>query len=236
VAYDADGEKLRRVCSACGAIAAASNEELVEGCDTVVLAVKPQVYKGVLGEVAPLLREKRAVSVMAGVSLKSLNEVTGTPSTKWVRVMPNLPALIGKGAIACSWEPGWEEDEKAAVKEMLGTLGRVVEVPEELMDAVTGLSGSGPAYLFLFVEALCDAGVRAGIPRDVAYDLALETVIGSALFLREKGLHPALAKERVTSPGGTTIAALQVLESRGVRGTVMEAVMAATLRSKELGS
>ena len=234
MAYDVDSQRLDDICSRCGAEAAGSNHELVSSCDTLILAVKPQHYRGVLEEVATLLEGKRIISVMAGVTLKALNQACPRPNC-WARVMPNLPALIGKGALACTWEPCWEDEEKEEVLAMLGAMGMVVEVPETLMDAVTGLSGSGPAYLFLLVEALSDAGVRAGLPRDTAYKLSLQTVLGSAEFLKEKNAHPVLAKEMVTSPGGTTIAALNVLENRGFKGMVMDAVMAATERSKELG-
>ncbi len=233
-AYDIEKERLQEVCQSCGATPAQSNRALVEACDTIVLAVKPQVYKDVMKEVAEELKDKTLISVMAGVSLSSLKE-TGGGSCRLARIMPNLPALIGQGALACAWGEGWSEEEKSEVLEMLSAMGTVVELPESLMDAVTGLSGSGPAYLFLFVEALSDAGVRAGIPRDTAYKLALQTVIGSAQFLKEKGLHPALAKEMVTSPGGTTIAGLHVMESYGLKGIIMDAVVAATERSRELG-
>ena len=234
-AYDVDNGRLNQVCSRLGMVAvSSSNTELVSRCDTLVLAVKPQQYKALLAEVADVLEGRQVVSIMAGVSLQSLEAAAPRPN-RWVRVMPNLPAMIGQGALACAWGDGWPEGEKGEVLEMLKAMGTVVEVPEGLMDAVTGLSGSGPAYLFLFVEALSDAGVRVGLPRDTAYQLALQTVLGSAEFLKQKGIHPALAKEMVTSPGGTTIAGLHVMEGYGLKGIIMDAVIAATERSKELG-
>lgn len=151
-----------------------------------------------------------------------------------VRAMPNTPALIGAGisALASDSGAGAEDLERAGV--VLGAVGDVVRVPERLLDAVTGLSGSGPAYVYLFIEALCEAGIREGLPASVARDLAVQTVVGAASMVRETGEHPALLRERVTSPGGTTAAGLAALEQGGLRAALLAAVEAATARSREL--
>jgi pyrroline-5-carboxylate reductase len=174
------------------------------------------------------------ISIAAGLTLAALED-SAAENFRIIRAMPNTPALVGQGAAAyCLGTRATAEDSQIA-KSLLGAVGIAIEVPERLMDAVTGLSGSGPAYIYLVIEALADGGVRAGIPRVDALRLAAQTVLGAASMVVETGDHPAVLKDMVTSPGGTTIAGLAVLERHGVRSALIEAVSAATQRATELG-
>jgi pyrroline-5-carboxylate reductase len=202
--------------------------------DVIILAVKPQQAAGILSTLEQAVSPgKLIVSIMAGVRSASIEEAL-EPGTRVVRVMPNTPALVGTGATAiCAGRNAVREDLDC-VEALFARTGLVVRVDEKQMDAVTGLSGSGPAYVFTFIEALSDAGVKNGLTRDISAKLALQTVLGAARMLAETGEHPAKLREQVTSPGGTTIAGLHVLENGRFRGTIMDAVDAATQRSKEL--
>lgn len=214
----------------------ASNAEACAWADEVVLAVKPQVLPAVLSEIRGSLRANTLViSIAAGVPILRLQTALGGHA-KLVRAMPNTPALVGEGATALTCGAGVTADELEAARQLFAATGSVVSVPEHLMDAVTGLSGSGPAYAFVAIEALSDAGVRAGLPRDVATTLAAQTLLGAAKLLLETGEHPGKLKDMVTSPGGTTIAGVAALEREGFRNALHAAVAAATARSKELGS
>jgi pyrroline-5-carboxylate reductase len=208
-----------------GVVAAAS--------DVLVLAVKPQHLPNVLAELRPLDDRTLAVSIVAGVPLVQLCE--GLQSQRVVRVMPNTPALVGAAASGFCRAAGADSADAATVTQLLEAVGRCWELPEPLLDTVTGLSGSGPAYVFQFIEALSDGGVSMGLPRQTALELAAQTVLGAAQLMLTTGEHPALLKDRVASPGGTTIAGLESLERGGFRGLVMTAVRAATERSRELG-
>ncbi|MDJ1182529.1 pyrroline-5-carboxylate reductase [Roseofilum casamattae] len=211
----------------------ADNREVTSGSEILLLAIKPQIFDAIareLGDISvPLV-----VSILAGIPLSKLE--TGFPSSAAIRVMPNAPATVGAGmsAIAAGSQatPGQVEQAKT----LLAAVGEVVEVPEKMMDAVTGLSGSGPAFVALAIEALSDGGVAAGLPRTIATPLAIQTVLGTAQLLQETGLHTGQLKDRATSPGGTTITGLRELEQAGVRSAFMEAVVAACRRSQELGS
>ncbi|MFC1490982.1 pyrroline-5-carboxylate reductase [Nitrospinota bacterium] len=209
----------------------------VRQAGTVLFAVKPQDLGGVLeqvkGEVSAA--DHLLVSIVAGAPTSRYTEAFGE-GARIIRVMPNTPALLGSGAAGvCAGGAATPEDLSAAM-EMLESVGRAVELPESLMDAVTGLSGSGPAYVFQFIEALADGGVRCGLPRDKALMLAAQTVMGSARMVLDLNEHPGRLKDMVASPGGTTIAGLHALEKGGLRAAVIDAVVAATKRSAELGS
>jgi len=214
----------------------ASNAPVVEASDVVVLAVKPQSMAAVMAEVAPTLEPRHlVVSIAAGVSIGAMAAALGG-STRIIRVMPNTPALLGEGASAFALGPNATDADADAVRRFLESVGRAVRVPESQLDAVTGLSGSGPAFVYLMIEALSDGGVRAGLPRDVATTLAAQTVLGAAKMVLETGLHPGALKDQVTSPGGTTIAGVQVLERHALRGALIDAVDAASRRSAELAA
>ncbi len=200
----------------------------------VILGVKPQVMPAVLAGVKEFARPWHLIiSIAAGVPLKVLE--AALPESRVIRVMPNTPTLVGAGMAALAPGSGATAEDLALGLELFGAVGQAVMVEERLMDAVTGLSGSGPAFVAVFIEALADGGVRMGLPRALALTLATQTVLGSARLCLEERLHPALLKDMVTSPGGTTIAGLHALESSGFRGTVMDAVAAAAARSQELG-
>jgi pyrroline-5-carboxylate reductase len=219
-----------------GAAVFDSNFEVVRGTDVLVLAVKPQSMRAVMSQLRPAVTtEHLVVSIAAGVTIASLVEGLGS-NVSVVRVMPNTPALVGEGASAYALGAAVRSDDEAVVQSFLGSVGHAVRVPESLLDAVTGLSGSGPAFVYLVIEALSDGGVRAGLPRDVATLLATQTVLGAAKMVRETGEHPGALKDQVASPGGTTIAGLHALETAGVRGALIDAVVAASRRATELAA
>jgi len=213
------------------------NFEVVKGADIIILAVKPNDMKSVLEEIGPdLHKDKLLISIAAGITMDFI--LQNLPhSIPLIRVMPNTPALVLEGAIGlCPGQTVSKEAQDIAVA-IFEAVGKVVVIEnEELMDAVTGLSGSGPAYVFAFIEALVDAGVKVGLTRDLAHTLVLQTILGSVKLAMETGQHPAQLRAMVTSPGGTTIAGLHQLARAGFAGIVMDAVEAATNRSMELGS
>jgi len=211
------------------------NVRLVREADVVILAVKPQIMATVLAEVAPAVTAGHLlVSIAAGVSTASIRAALGKDA-RIIRVMPNTPALVLQGATAIARGPGLDAEDLGVAEEIFGAVGRVVVLDESLMDAVTGLSGSGPGYVALVVEALADGGVKMGLDRATAMMLATQTVLGAAQLLAETGMHPGALKDMVSSPGGTTIAGVSALEEGGLRPTLIRAVERATLRSRELG-
>lgn len=227
--------RLETLASQYGIRTTSDNEAAVRDADIVILSVKPQVLDAMLTTIAPALRPGTLViSVAAGVPIAAMERRLGA-GTRIIRAMPNTPSLVGQGA--CAIAPGAHAtaDDVALALTIFRSVGIATEVEESLLDAVTGLSGSGPAYIFLIIEALSDAGVKVGLPRYTALELAAQTVLGSARLLIETGSHPGTLKDQVTSPGGTAIAGLHTLESGGLRTTLIDAVESATRRSKELG-
>ncbi len=211
-----------------------TNRAVVAQSDVLVLAVKPQLMAAVLAELRPAIGpEHLVVSIAAGVPLSALAHGLGE-GRRIVRVMPNTPALVGEGAAAYCLGPAVRPGDDEIVRGCLEAVGLAYLVPESLLDAVTGLSGSGPAFVYVMIEALADGGVRVGLPRDVAQQLAAQTVLGAAKMVQETGLHPGALKDQVASPAGTTIAGLQALERGGVRSALFDAVEAAYRRSVEL--
>lgn len=233
-AYDPLRESGEQFSHATGARLAVSNAELARACGLLVLAVKPQQIPAALAELRTAVGPQHLIlSVAAGCSLAALEQGLGD-GPRIVRVMPNTPCLVGQGASAFCLGRGTTADDAALVQKLLTSVGRAWQAEEKLFDAVTGLSGSGPAYVYVLIEALSDGGVRMGLPREVATGLAAQTVLGAAQMVLQTGAHPGVLKEHVTSPGGTTIAGLQSLEQAGFRGALMAAVEAATRRSVEL--
>ena len=214
------------------------NLDLVKKTDVLIVAVKPQIIRQVLKDVTEHINEKKLViSVAAGVPISQIEKALSNGKKKKlsiVRTMPNTPSVVQEGVTAITAGKGVGKSDLKISHEIFQSVGRTVEVPEDQIDAVTGLSGSGPAYIFMIIEALSDAGVKMGLSRNVANELTIQTVLGSALLVRETGTSPGELKNRVTSPGGTTIAGLHALEKGSLRATLMNAVEKATLRSKEL--
>jgi pyrroline-5-carboxylate reductase len=211
------------------------NAKAVKESDIVLLAVKPQVIDKVLEEISPFCEDKIVISIAAGVSLRHLDKALPT-SSKIIRAMPNTPILVGEGVIAISKKKNVHENDLRTVKEILESVGKVYLVEEDIMDAITALSGSGPAYVYMMIEALSDGGVLMGLPRELSTEFAARTLLGAARMVLETGKHPGELKDMVTSPGGTAIKGIEVLESHGLRGILMDAVKEATIRSKELNS
>jgi pyrroline-5-carboxylate reductase len=243
---DADRPKAETAASALGAAVYASNIIAAQKGDYIFLAVKPQVLQAVLEEIAPAIQERLSnnrppivVSMAAGWTIAKIQAGLGLkvkePKVPVIRIMPNTPALISKGVIVMAPSPEVPPEKTAELEKILAAAGIVDRLDEKYLDAVTGLSGSGPAFVYLFIEALADGGVRAGLPRDKALRYASQTVLGSAAMVLETGKHPGELKDMVTSPGGTTIAGVAALENGAFRGTVMQAVEAAWKRSAELG-
>ena len=234
IAADVDDAKLMMLRDRWAVRTTWDNRVCARDADVVLLAVKPQLIAGVLEEIAgDVGPEKTVLSIAAGVRTAFIEERLGMLHV--VRAMPNTPALIGAGISAICPGRYADRSDLDLASEIMDVVGTVVEVSESEMDAVTGLSGSGPAYVYMVIEALADGGVRMGLSREVALKLATHTVSGAAKMVAEAGEHPAVLKDRVASPGGTTIAGLHALEAGGVRAALMTAVEAATGRSEELG-
>ncbi|XP_050228668.1 pyrroline-5-carboxylate reductase [Mercurialis annua] len=209
------------------------NQDVVEESDVVIFSVKPQVVKDAVLQLKPhLTKKKLLVSVAAGIKLKDLQEWAG--HSRFIRVMPNTPAAVGEAATVMSLGGAATEEDAELIAKLFGSIGSICRADEKLFDAVTGLSGSGPAYVYLAIEALADGGVAAGLPRELALSLASQTVLGAASMVAKTGKHPGQLKDDVTSAGGTTIAGVHELEKGGFRGNLMNAVVAAAKRSREL--
>lgn len=235
IVSDVKSERLAHFAEAHGVRTTQDNHELVRDSDVVVLSVKPQVIDKVLGLIGGDVKPTQlVVSVAAGVPVSAL-ESRLPDGTHVVRSMPNTPATVQAGATAIAPGTHATEDDLEVARALFAAVGRVVTLDETLLDAVTGLSGSGPAYVMVMIEALADGGVKVGLHRDTALLLAAQTVYGSAKLLLDTGEHPGRLKDMVTSPGGTAIAGLHTLESGGMRRTLIDAVEAATNRSAQLG-
>eukprot|EP00921_Rhytidocystis_pertsovi_P014093 GHVQ01022941.1.p1 GENE.GHVQ01022941.1~~GHVQ01022941.1.p1 ORF type:complete len:296 (-),score=32.77 GHVQ01022941.1:501-1388(-) len=244
IAYD-PMETLRTMCAQKGYNFVESAKEVAVKSDVIFLAVKPQALHKLasqLGDVGHSVfrgvnqHNKLIISIIAGVTIRQLQQCLQSEATPVARVMPNTPCLIGKGASAFDVSSDAAARHIKIVNQLMSSVGVVHRVSEQQLDAVTGLSGSGPAYVYTMIEAMCDAGVLKGLPRDVARSLAVNTVLGSALLVDQTGEHTAMLRDKVTSPGGTTIAGVAALEANGFRHAVMSAVDAATRRSAELGA
>jgi pyrroline-5-carboxylate reductase len=218
-----------------GGRSTSSNSEVVKFAPVLIVAVKPDQVNDLLQELKSQFTSKHLlISIAAGVPIARFEAALG-PESRVVRVMPNAPALVGASASGLALGKGAQSEDGELAQKLFSSIGLAFKVKESLLDAVTGLSGSGPAYGFLLIEALSDGGVAAGLPRDVATRLAAQTLLGSARMVLETGQHPGALKDMVTSPGGTTIEGLHELEKAGVRGALISAVRAATDKSKKLG-
>jgi pyrroline-5-carboxylate reductase len=235
ICSDIRKDKLRAVKEAYGVATTSNNLSVVDASEIVVYAVKPQIMASVLRETAPGLdMTKVIISIAAGVPLAAIESCLNK-DLRLIRVMPNIAASVKEGAAAIAAGKHVLKDDLKIAKAVFDSVGKSVIIEEELMDAITGLSGSGPAYIFLIVDALADAGVKMGLSREDALFLSTQTVLGAAKLLMETNEHPGRLKDRVTSPGGTAIAGLHTLEEGGLRTTLINAVETATRRSRELG-
>jgi len=217
-----------------GLHATKNNNDLVTHSETIILAVKPQIVTDTIKKIAPEINKlKLLISIAAGIKLSLFRAHLGK-NIRLIRVMPNTPALVLEGITAiCS--DGVAQNDMEMAKQIFSSIGRIVVTKENLIDVITGLSGSGPAYIALIIEALTDGGVLMGLPREISHELTLQTIFGTICLLTETKKHPALLKDMVSSPGGTTIQGIYALERGGLRAILMEAVKSATLRSQELG-
>ncbi len=233
--YDIRPERVKEISAMYGVGVSDTLQDLARDSAAVLVAVKPDKVSTVLSQVKDLLRGKLVISIAAGIPISAIQTVIGADA-KVVRVMPNTPALVLEGASAIAVSQPCGEDEVRTATDIFSAIGRCRQVSEGMMNAVTALSGSGPAFCFLFIEALADGGVRAGLPRDLALELAAATVRGAATMVLQTGKHPGELKDMVTSPGGTTIDGISALESGGFRSATMNAVYAAYQKAGKLTS
>ncbi|MGN0132229.1 MAG: pyrroline-5-carboxylate reductase [Lachnospiraceae bacterium] len=227
-------ESVKKAVDAFGICGMESNREVAGNADVLILSVKPQMYEKVIGEIKDAVKKETIIiSIAPGKTIAWLSELFGFEADgKLVRCMPNTPALVGEGCTGVCFGQGVSVDEKEKVMRILNSFGKAFEISEHLMDTVVGVSGSSPAYVFLFIEAMADAAVADGMPRKQAYEFAAQAVYGSAKMVLETGRHPAELKDMVCSPGGTTIEAVRVLEEKGFRSAVIEAQKACVAKSK----
>ncbi len=232
--FDLDKEKVNNLVKEYGVNAVNSEKELAENCNIIILSVKPHIIPIVLKNLSGNVKKDTIIlTIAAGISISVIENALGEDK-KVVRTMPNTPAQVLSGMTAVTFNKNIENSEKEIIFKLLNSFGKSVEIEEKLMHAYTGISGSLPAYVYMFMEALADGGVLCGMPRDKAYEIVAQTVAGSAKMLLETGKHPGQLKDEVCSPAGTTIEAVRVLENGNFRGNVIEAVVACTEKSKEM--
>lgn len=232
--FDLDKEKVNNLVKEYGVNAVNSEKELAKNCDIIVLSVKPHIIPVVLKNLSENVKKDTIIlTIAAGISISVIENALGEDK-KVVRTMPNTPAQVLSGMTAVTFNKNIENSEKEIIFKLLNSFGKSVEIEEKLMHAYTGISGSLPAYVYMFMEALADGGVLCGMPRNKAYEIVAQTVAGSAKMLLETGKHPGQLKDEVCSPAGTTIEAVRVLENGNFRGNVIEAVAACTEKSKEM--
>ena len=232
IVYDIKEEMMDKA-KGWGAALGESDADVCGKCDIVLLAVKPQQAKEALAQCGEALDGKALISIVAGVTVERLRGMI-SGNARILRVMPNTPAMVFEGAFALCADNDLASEEMAAAEELFRSIGVVEKVPETLIDAVCGLSGGGPAYVAMFIEAMADGGVKQGLPRAAAYRLAAQTCLGTAKMILDLDIHPGQLKDMVTSPGGTTIEGCEALEKGGMRGAVMECINVATEKSKQL--
>lgn len=233
--YDVDTEKMNVLKNDTGAEILNSGAEVVEKSDVIIIAVKPNMIKTVLEACIDKFDDKKIlVSIAVGIPIKLYKDIIGK-DRKVIRTMPNTPAQVGEGMTLISYDNYIKEEDIKVVRPLFETLGKVEILDEKLMSEVTALTGSSPAYVFMFIEAMADAAVLSGIPRGMAYKLAAQAVLGSAKMVLETGKHPGELKDQVCSPAGTTIEAVSALEKNGFRYSIIEAMNECTKRAKEIG-
>lgn len=234
--YDISRQQTSKLAAQYPVAVLASQDELIRQCEFIVLAVKPAYLKGVLKQASPDAAGKKFISIAAGWTTKSLAGALHEPKAEILRCMPNTPLLVGEGFTALCEETSFSKEDAEWVKSLFASLGKAEVLPERLFDAIVAVSGSSPAYVFVFVEALIDAGIKLGLPRDIATLAIEQTVLGAAKMLLETGEHPARLKDMVCSPGGTTIEAIASLETNGFRNAIIQAAAACAEKSKALSN
>ena len=233
---DVSSDRLAFISEKYGVEVTTDNIAVAKNAEVMILAVKPQYYTQVITEIAPFVtKEQLIITIAPGQTLSSLTERFGSDDLKIIRTMPNTPAMVGAGITAVTLNANVTAEELEYVRTILGGFGISEVISEHLMDAVVSVSGSSPAYVFMFIEAMADAAVADGMPRAQAYRFAAQAVMGSAKMVLETGKHPGELKDMVCSPAGTTIEAVRVLEEKGLRSAVIEAMKACTERSRSLG-
>ena len=234
-AFDASAKRMRELEEDIpGVYRARSCLEVSERSDLIILAVKPLYIQEVIDEIRPVLRGKNVLSIAAGWTCAMLEKALRDSGAAWMRVMPNTPALVGEGMTALCDETTFSQEDFDFAKGIFDAVGKTRVLPERLFDGVTAISGSSPAYVYMMIEAMADAGVREGLPRTYAYEMAAQSVLGSALMVLSSGTHPAALKDAVCSPGGTTIEGVAALEKYGFRNAVMEAMKACAEKSRQM--
>ena len=208
--------------------------ELAEMCDVIILAVKPQYLGEIIEEIRGELNAKAVISIAAGWTVDQLSDALSGTGATWLRVMPNTPALVGEGMTAICDNTNFDQDDFEFAKGIFDAVGRTVVLPEKLFDGVIAISGSSPAYVFMMIEAMADAGVKEGLPRACAYEMAAQTLLGSALMVLQTGTHPGALKDAVCSPAGTTIEAVEALERKGFRAAIMDAMKVCADKSRSM--
>ena len=234
--YDISEAQMEKVANQYKVTALRSQRELVESCEFIVLAVKPVYMKDVLSKAALYSAEKKFISIAAGWTVQMLKDALSVPSAQILRCMPNTPLMVGEGFTALCEDTTFSKADIAWVQSLFESLGTASILPERLFDAIIALSGSSPAYVFVFAEALIDAGIRLGLPRDIATKACEQTMLGAAKMLLETGEHPAKLKDMVCSPGGTTIEAIAALEENGFRNAIIQAATACAEKSRALSN
>lgn len=235
VAFDSSSRRLRDLCQELTGIQAAQDcREVAEKADLIILAVKPLYVHEVIDSMKAALYGKAVLSIAAGWTVAMLEQALQGSGATCLRVMPNTPALVGEGMTALCDESSFSDEDFEYAKGIFNAIGKTIVLPERLFDGVTAISGSSPAYIYMLIEAMADAGVAEGIPRTHAYEMAAQSVLGSALMVLSTGTHPAALKDAVCSPGGTTIEAVKVLEERGFRAAIMDAMEACAEKSRKM--
>jgi pyrroline-5-carboxylate reductase len=237
IAYDTNRKRMRELEEDLpGVMLAADCREVAERADLIILAVKPIMMEEVIGMIRGELQGKAVLSIAAGWTVGMLEKALANTGCSYMRVMPNTPALVGEGMTALCDESTFSKEDFDFVKGIFDAIGKTRILPERLFDGVVALSGSSPAYVYMMIEAMADAAVREGIPRIHAYEMAAQSVLGSALMVLSTGTHPAALKDAVCSPGGTTIEAVEELERKGFRAAIMDAMKVCADRSREMSS
>lgn len=233
--FDVNRKKLREISEDIpGVILAADCRDLAENSDMIILAVKPIYVQEVIDEIRPCLHHKAVLSIAAGWTVSMLEKALRDSGASWLRVMPNTPALVGEGMTAICDDTTFSQEDFDFAKGIFDAVGKTRVLPERLFDGVVAISGSSPAYVYMMIEAMADAGVREGLPRTYAYEMAAQSVLGSALMVLSSGTHPAALKDAVCSPGGTTIEAVSALEKNGFRNAIIEAMRACAEKSRNM--